>query len=162
MHLKGVGCNPNSQSAQPKQRVQDTRLEVSVDNVGKQQMKFSKDVTLSRRKQRKAHFDAPSSERRIRMAAPLSKELRGQHSVRSLPVRINDEVKITRGTNKGKEGKITAVYRKKYIIHIERVTREKVSGASVPIGVDASKVEIIKLSMNKDRTALIERRGGKA
>jgi hypothetical protein len=29
----------------------------------------------------------------------------------------------------GKEGKVTAVYRRKWVIHIERVTREKTNGA---------------------------------
>jgi large subunit ribosomal protein L26e len=28
----------------------------------------------------------------------------------------------------GREGKVTQVYRKKWVIHIERVTREKVNG----------------------------------
>ena len=124
-------------------------------------MKISKDVTSSRRKQRKAHLAAPSSERRVRMSAPLSKEQRAEHGIRSLPIRINDEVRVTRGKNKGKEGKVVSVYRKKYVIHVERVTREKVSGASVPVGIDASKVEITKVSLNKDRSDLIARRGGK-
>lgn len=29
----------------------------------------------------------------------------------------------------GREGKVTQVYRKKWVIHIERITREKVNGA---------------------------------
>lgn len=121
--------------------------------------KQSADVTSSRRKQRKAHFAAPSSERRIRMSAPLSKEMRSKYSVKSLPIKINDEVKITRGTNKGKEGKVISVYRKKYVIHIERVTRERTNGATVPVPIDASKVEITAVSINKDRSDLIVRRG---
>lgn len=28
----------------------------------------------------------------------------------------------------GREGKITQVYRKKWVIHVERITREKVNG----------------------------------
>ena len=49
-------------------------------------------VTISRRKQRKAHFTAPSSVRRVIMSAPLSKELRAKYNVRSLPLRKDDEV----------------------------------------------------------------------
>ena len=45
-------------------------------------MKFSANVTSSRRKQRKAHFDAPSSERRRRMSTPLSNELKQKYNVR--------------------------------------------------------------------------------
>ena len=36
------------------------------------------------------------------------------------------------GTYKGREGKIVQVYRKKWVIHIERITREKVNGARAP------------------------------
>ena len=47
-----------------------------------------------------------------------------------MPIRKDDEVQIVRGTFKGRDGKVTQVYRKKYIIHIERITREKNNGAS--------------------------------
>ncbi|GAA94979.1 hypothetical protein E5Q_01634 [Mixia osmundae IAM 14324] len=112
----------------------------------------------SSRTQRAAHFGAPSSERRERMAATLSKELRGQHSARSIPIRKDDEVLIVRGKNAGKEGKVIACYRKKYVIHIERIVREKVNGASVPIGIHPSNVVITKLKLDKDRTAILARK----
>jgi large subunit ribosomal protein L26e len=62
-----------------------------------------------------------------------------------------------RGTNKGREGKVTSVYRLKYLIHIERVSREKSNGQSVPIGVHPSKVIVTKLKLDKDREKLLER-----
>jgi hypothetical protein len=40
-------------------------------------------ISSSRRKSRKAHFTAPSSVRRTIMSAPLSKELREKHGVRT-------------------------------------------------------------------------------
>lgn len=40
----------------------------------------------------------------------------------------------------GREGKVVAVYRKKWVIHIERITREKVNSATVNVGIDPSKV----------------------
>ena len=43
-------------------------------------------IASSRRKSRKAHFSAPSSERRTIMSAPLSKELREKYNVRYLPL----------------------------------------------------------------------------
>lgn len=64
---------------------------------------------------------------------------------------------IKRGSNKGREGKITSVYRLKYIVHIERVSREKSNGQSVPIGIAPSKVEITKLKLDKDREKILER-----
>lgn len=48
--------------------------------------------------------------------------------VRSVPVRKDDEVQVVRGTFKGREGKVVQVYRRKWVIHVERITREKVNG----------------------------------
>lgn len=62
-----------------------------------------------------------------------------------------------RGSNKGKEGKVTSVYRLKYVIHVERNNREKTSGQSVPLGVHPSNVVITKLKLDKDREAILER-----
>ncbi|KAL3471140.1 translation protein SH3-like domain-containing protein [Aspergillus californicus] len=114
-------------------------------------------ISSSRRKSRKAHFNAPSSERRVIMSAPLSKELREKHNVRSIPIRKDDEVTIVRGTNKGREGKITSVYRLKWCVHIERVVREKSNGSSVPLPIHPSKVVITKLKIDKDRENILER-----
>jgi len=91
------------------------------------------------------------------MSAPLSKELREKYNVRSIPIRKDDEVTVVRGSNKGREGKITSVYRLKYIVHIERVVKEKSSGQSVPIGVHPSKVVITKLKLDKDRESILDR-----
>ncbi|KAI1118142.1 ribosomal protein L24 [Nemania sp. NC0429] len=120
-------------------------------------MKTNPNVSSSRRKARRAHFQAPSSIRRNIMSAPLSKELREKYNVRSIPVRKDDEVLIVRGSNKGREGKVTSVYRLKYQIHIERVTREKTSGQSVPLGIHPSNVVVTKLKLDKDRENILER-----
>ena len=121
-------------------------------------MKFNPNVSSSRRKSRKAHFTAPSSERRKIMSASLSQELKKQHNCRSIPVRKEDEVRIVRGSFKGKEGKVVQVYRKKWVIHVDKVTRDKVNGASVQVGIDPSKCVITKLKLDKDRKALLERK----
>ncbi|KAH6851302.1 translation protein SH3-like domain-containing protein [Chaetomium sp. MPI-CAGE-AT-0009] len=120
-------------------------------------VKVSANVSSSRRKSRKAHFSAPSSIRRNIMSAPLSKELREKYNVRSMPIRKDDEVQIVRGLNKDKEGKVTSVYRLKYVIHIERVTRDKASGQSVPLGIHPSNVVITKLKLDKDREDILAR-----
>ena len=49
-----------------------------------------------------------------------------------MPVRKDDEVSVVRGTYKGREGKVIQCYRKKWVIHVERITREKQSGAPPP------------------------------
>lgn len=123
-------------------------------------MKYSTSVASSRRKSRKAHFTAPSSERRKIMSCNLSDELRKKYNVRSVPVRKDDEVSVMRGTFKSREGKVVQVYRKKWVIHIERITSEKVNGATVNVGIDPSKCQITKLKLDKDRKALLERKKG--
>jgi large subunit ribosomal protein L26e len=49
-----------------------------------------------------------------------------------MPVRKGDTVKVVRGTSKNREGKVMTVYRKKWCIHIEKITREKSNGRSFP------------------------------
>lgn len=121
-------------------------------------MKFDTTKSSSRRKSRKAHFGATSHERRIRMSSALSKDLFQKYHVRSLPVIKDDEVKVMRGAFKGKEGRVTAVYRRKYVIHVERCTRDKSNGQSIPIGLSASNVVITKLHLDKSRKAILDRK----
>jgi large subunit ribosomal protein L26e len=79
-----------------------------------------------------------------------------------VPIRKDDEVTIVRGQFKGRDGKVITVYRKRWVIHVERVTREKVNGATTQVGIDPSKVVVTKLKMDKDRKALLERKKGAA
>merc|ERR1711903_105442 len=121
-------------------------------------MKYSQNVSSSRRKSRKAHFTAPSSVRRKIMSSHLNKELVQKYNVKSMPIRKDDEVIVVRGKNVGREGKVIQVYRKKYVIHIERVTREKSNGSTVNVGIHPSNVMITKLKLDKDRRAILDRK----
>merc|ERR1712028_152513 len=121
-------------------------------------MKYSPNVSASRRKSRKAHFSAPSSVRRKIMSAHLNKELSHKHHVKAMPIRKDDEVIVVRGSHRGREGKVIQVYRKKYVIHIERVTREKSNGSTVNVGIHPSNVMITKLKLDKDRRAILDRK----
>jgi large subunit ribosomal protein L26e len=48
---------------------------------------------------------------------------------------------VVRGHYKGQQvGKVVQVYRKKFVIYIERIQREKANGASVYVGIHPSKV----------------------
>merc|ERR1712220_38737 len=122
------------------------------------EMKFSPNVSASRRKSRKAHFSAPSSVRRKIMSSHLNKDLAQKYHVKSMPIRKDDEVIVVRGSNRGREGKVIQVYRKKYVIHIERVTREKSNGSTVNVGIHPSNVMITKLKLDKDRRAILDRK----
>jgi len=52
---------------------------------------------------------------------------------------------------------VTSVYRLKYVVHIERVSREKSNGQAVPLGIAPSKCVITKLKLDKDREQILER-----
>ena len=55
-------------------------------------------------------------------------------------------------------GRVIQVYRKKWVIHVDRITREKANGGSVYIGIHPSKVEVTKLKMDKDRKKILDRK----
>ena len=127
-------------------------------------------VSSSRRKNRKRHFSAPSHIRRKIMSAPLSKELRQKYNVRAMPIRKDDEVQVSccvtlvcvcktnnymfsfvfqvvRGHYKGNQvGKVVQVYRKKYVVYVERIQREKANGTNVYVGIHPSNVNYISVT----------------
>ena len=110
-------------------------------------------------KQRKKLFQAPDHIRYKLFSAPLSPELRTSHGVKTLPVRSGDSVRIMRGGQKGFEGKITNVDRKKYRIYVEGLTSEKVDGTTVFVPMHPSKVMITRLSLDdKWRKRILERK----
>lgn len=75
-----------------------------------------------------------------------------------MPVVREDEVLVTRGKFKGTEGKVTACYRRKYVIHVEKCTKEKSNGQTVNIGIDASNCVITKLKLDKSRKQILDRK----
>lgn len=111
------------------------------------------------RKQRKLLHNAPAHLRHKLMAAPLSPQLTASKSVKTLPVRKGDTVRIMRGDHKGFEGKISRVDLKNYRIYLEGLTREKVDGTTIFLPVHPSKVMIKNLNLSdKWRKAIVERK----
>lgn len=104
-------------------------------------------------------LDVPRAEFRPEPAANLFYFV-SHMQIRSLPVRKDDEVLIVRGSQKGAEGKVTQVYRKKWVINIERIHREKANGATIPHGIHPSNVVITKLKLDEDRKKIIARKSG--
>ncbi len=68
------------------------------------------------------------------------------------------KVMVVRGSQKNREGKVTQVYRKKFVIHIQNIHRDKANSAQVNIGIHQSNVQITKLKMDKDRKKILERK----
>jgi len=73
-----------------------------------------------------------------------------------MPIRKDDEVVIMRGTRKGTKGKVIQVQRKKWAIHVDKVTKNKANGAPYQLPIHPSNVAIIKLKEAKDRLSRIE------
>ena len=42
---------------------------------------------------------------------------------------------VARGASRGAEGRVVQVYRKKWVVHLERLQKEKSNGATVPIPI---------------------------
>ena len=77
----------------------------------------------------------------------------------AIPIKKDDEVMVVRGfAFKNQEGKVISVYRKRYVIHIERVTTERANGATVQIGIHPSNVVITKLKLDKSRKEILDRK----
>ncbi|KAL3895017.1 MAG: hypothetical protein SGCHY_004941 [Lobulomycetales sp.] len=92
------------------------------------------------------------------MSSALAKDLREKYKCRSLPIRRDDEVRITRGRYKGREGRVTACYRRRWAIHIDKIVCDKANAQSVPIPIDPSNVVITKLKLDDDRKKLMARK----
>ena len=92
------------------------------------------------------------------MSCHLIKSLRDQYKVRALPIKRGDEVKIMKGKAKGKSGKVVQVYRKRNVIYVDKVNREKQNGQTVFLPIKPCYCVIEKLLINKDRTKTIEKR----
>ena len=92
------------------------------------------------------------------MSAHLSKDLKNKYHVRAVPIRKDDEVIVVRGPLKGNKGKVTQVYRTRWCIYIEKLTKQKLNGQPINIPIDPSKCIITKLKIDKDRNDLLTRK----
>jgi large subunit ribosomal protein L24 len=136
----------------------ENRQRFKHNSIGMIIMQSSKPVR-NPRKQRKRMFNAPAHLRHKLMAAPLSPELLASKGVKTLPVRKGDTVRVIRGDHSGFEGKINRIDLKNYRVYLEGLTREKVDGTTVFIGLHPSKVMIRNLNLDdKLRKAILERK----
>ncbi len=111
-------------------------------------------------KNRKRRFNAPNHIRRKFLSAPLSPSLKAEYGARSMPVRRDDTVTITKGDRKLTEGKVLRVDSERSKIYIEGVTRNRMDGSMVHIPVRPENVMITRLELGDDkRRAILARRG---
>ncbi len=114
-------------------------------------------------KQRRRRYGLPLHRRRRLLSAHLaSKYLEDKkvHYPRSLPLRVGDTVQIMRGSDRGKEGKVTRLNLRDYTIVIEGITITKADKKQRPRPVHPSNVMITKIDLgDKQRRAVLERAG---
>jgi large subunit ribosomal protein L24 len=96
-------------------------------------------------RERKKFYSMQEHERSKATASHLNEKLRKETGKRALPIRKGDTVKIMRGDNAGKEGKVTLVQRQRGIIYVEKIIVKKSKGEEKQVPIQASKVMIIEL-----------------
>ena len=103
------------------------------------------------RKQRKYFFNLPLHLKGKLLTAPLSKELRKKHGVRSARVCVGDKVKVARGQYKKKTGKVEKVDACKSKVYITGIELTKKDGSRTMYPVHASNVIIEECKADKKR-----------
>ena len=106
------------------------------------------------RKQRKYRLKAPLHIKRKLLSVNLSKDLRKKHSVRNVPIRKGDTVKILIGKFKKKQGKVTQVYTKISKVVIEGIQVKKQDGSKVNFKLQPSNLQIVELNLEDKKRRL--------
>lgn len=116
--------------------------------------------SIQPRKQRKYRHNAPLHVRQGFVSANLSPELRKRYSKRSMQLRKGDEIKVMRGTLKGKTGVVERVDIRKSRIYVDEFKVKKVDGSEIQRSLEPSNLMITKLKLDdKKRQAILERAG---
>lgn len=111
------------------------------------------------KKQRLLVFTAPLHIKQKFMRSPLSKELQKKYKKRNALLRKGDEVKVMRGTFKGKTGNVSEVMLKKTRVIVEGIENIKTDGAKAHYPMHPSKLMITKLGTeDKTRKKIMERK----
>lgn len=122
--------------------------------------KWSKSWKTSKNpgKKRKYQYHAPSHLRRKFLSAHLSKELIKKYSRRSIPLRKGDTVKVMKGDQKGKTGKVTRLNLQKYKVYIEGITNLRKDGTQNPRALESSNLLVTSLNLeDRKRAAILKR-----
>ena len=111
-------------------------------------------------KQRYYQYNIPKHENHKLLSASVSKKLKQEKGLKSLPIREGDEVLIVRGSHKGKSGKVNKTDPVKSRIYVDGLGSKKTDAQEIAIPIHPSNVVIQKI-YGKDkyrREQLIARR----
>ncbi len=103
------------------------------------------------KKQRAYFFGMALHKVQKSLGCHLSKALRKEIGARAIGIRKGDRVKVMRGKNKGKEGKVARVDYKRRHIFVEGVTAKKSSGAEIQPPLQNSNLMIVELERKDER-----------
>jgi large subunit ribosomal protein L24 len=101
----------------------------------------------SPRRQRRALYTAPTSERRRRMTVALSRELRRRFRRRNVPIRKGDTVRVLSGSFVGREERVARVSRRDYSVTLDNVTLKTAEEKLKPLALRTSHLVITRLNL---------------
>jgi len=112
-------------------------------------------------KQRKSQFNAPKHRVRRMMTCRISDDIgkkEGKFYPRSISVVKGDVVRVMRGVERDRKGKITKVDRKKQRVYVEGAVYPKADGTKIPRPIHPSNLTIVTLNENDPKRKLIIKR----
>jgi len=103
--------------------------------------------------ERKKYYSEKLHKRKKRVHAHLSKELRGKlkKKTRSLQIRKGDTVKVMRGSQKGKEAKVSRVNTVRRKIYLEGLTVTNARAREMPLALEPSNLLLTALESTAER-----------
>lgn len=105
------------------------------------------------RKQRKYRYNAPLHIKSKFLGVHLEASLRKKYGLRSIRVKKGDTIKVVRGQNKGKSGKVERVspqYTKVYVAGVENMKKD---GSKSMIALEPSNLMITELDLSDKKRA---------
>jgi len=100
------------------------------------------------KKQRKYAYNAPMHTKSKFLNANLSKTLRERHGKRSVRLRTGDKVRILRGNNKGKEGRVETIKVKDTKVYVTGIEKPKKDGSKIKVALKPSNLQIVELKLD--------------
>lgn len=107
--------------------------------------------SIQPRKQRKYRYNASLHTRAKFLKSNLTKELAKKYGTRSLQIRSDDKVLITRGQFKGTTGLVETVDLGRERIYVKGAELVKKEGGKVPYPIHPSNVKIVSVKDDKRR-----------
>lgn len=121
-------------------------------------MMVKKPSSKSPRKQRQKVRSAVHHEKKNLLKCRLDEFLQEEYGLRSLVVKKGDLVRIMRGQFRDTESKVTKVSYRKRVVYLDSTTITKSDGKEAIVPIHPSNLMLVKLELDDERKALIEKK----